>query len=103
MIGDFDDPRHTTLTEKLVACVLLQGNKFEADAQDVYSLMTTTFAETEAEGIIKRHKTTRNARQAWMDLQIHFESTSFKNVLKTDALNIIRTSKYTGPKKNFDP
>ena len=101
-VGNYDDPRHTTLNQKLVACALVEGPKYDTDAHDVYSLLSTTFADTEAEGIIKRHKNTRNARQAWKDIKVHFESTSFKNVLKTDALNMIRSSKYTGPKKNFD-
>ena len=102
MVGNYDDPRFTTLNQKLVGCARHAGPKYDADAHDVYSLLSTTFADTEAEGIIKRNKSTRDARKTWQDIKIHFESTSFKNILKTDAINIIRSAKYTGPKKNFD-
>ena len=102
MVGNYDDPLFTTLNQKLVGCARLVGPKYDADAHDVYSLLSTTFADTEAEGIIKRNKSTRNARKTWQDMKIHCESTSFKNILKTDAINIIRSAKYTGPMKNFD-
>ena len=76
--------------------------KYEADVHDVYSLLCTTFANTEAEGIVKLYRTTRDAKTTWAAIKVHFEATSFKNILKADALNIIRSSKYTGPKKNFN-
>jgi hypothetical protein len=62
--GDYDAPHYTTLNEKLVACVLHQGPKYEADVHDVYSLLCTTFTDTEAEGIAKKHRTSRDAKAA---------------------------------------
>ena len=91
-----------TLTEKSVACAKHTGAKFEVDTNDMFSLITTHFDATEADSTIKKFKRTRNGKECWNSLRTHFESTSSKNILRTEALAMIRTSTYTGPKKNFD-
>ena len=99
--GDCDGI-YATLDERLIACVHHSGAKFDSDNASVYSLIMTHFEGTEADSTIKKFKRARSSRACWNALRVHFESESSKNVLKTVALQTIRNSAYSGPKKNFD-
>jgi hypothetical protein len=98
----YNDDNWSTLNEKLVACAVHEGAKYEQDTNDVFTLIATHFNAIEADSTIKKFKRTRNGKDCWAALKKHFESASSKNILRTEALATIRGSIYNGPKKNFD-
>jgi hypothetical protein len=95
------DADYSTLMDKLIACTQHEGPKFVADNKLVYSLLSTHLKDSEAESTVKRFSRSRNGRNCWTALRIHFESESYKSTMKTMAIANIRASEYNGPRKNF--
>ena len=95
------DVDYPTLTDKLVACTTLDGVKYVLDRKNVFSFLSTYLKDSQAEITVKRFNRSRNGRDCWMALKVHFESVSYKSKMKATAIANIRASEYTGPKKNF--
>ena len=96
------DGNYATVEDKLSKCLSLNGNRYSSDNDQVYSLLSVHLDGTPGEPFAQRTRRQRNGRACWTALRLHYESDSYLQNLRTEALKMISKSEYTGPKKNFD-
>lgn len=96
------DDHHESRIDKLVACIAHQGNAFKEDPQKVWSLLSQHVGEVlEGKTICDRYHRSKDGRQTWHDLLLHFNSTAYKSNLATNAESKIKNAHYSGERGNF--
>ncbi len=77
--------------EQRVAITPLNGPAFEQDNARVYGIIKQLVLEGPGRSYIMQFDNTSNGRGAWMALQDHFESDSFRNRSKEEAYALLET------------
>ena len=97
----YDDPYETRIN-KMVACIPHQDGAFIEDLQKVWSLLSQYVGEVlDGKTICDRYRCSKDGRQTWHDLLLHFDSTAYKSNLAMNAKAKIKNAHYSGERGNF--
>ena len=99
-VGDFEGTYETRL-DRLNLCTILSGHKFKSDNGTVFSLLIQHTEGTEGYGLVQQYESQRNGRKAWTSLLNHYEGSTFRERVAQEAINMLRTASYSGPRRNF--
>ena len=103
-----DDPpgnystRYTSREEKLMKCIIFQGDNFKTDRESLYSLFVEHLGTTGVgSAFVNKYETSRNGYKVYQDLKQHYANSTYLQNKATAANHAIQNAFYHGPRKNF--
>ena len=99
-VGNYELP-YVSTEKQLTACLAHAGENYNTDREAVCSLLVEHLKESKITSIIERYANTQNGRAAWVAMLAHMQSTSYLDMLKTQAMHKIKNAHYDGEKRDF--
>jgi hypothetical protein len=99
--GDYGAP-YTTRELKLKACITFTGDNFRVDRESIYSLYVQHIGTTGiGSTIVNRYKRNKDGYRCFLELNQHFNNSTYKQNRATTANTNIANASYRGDRHRF--